>query len=31
MTDLIFVLLILASYATTHLLILGLAKLGRNE
>ena len=31
MTDLMFVLLILASYATTHLLIVGLAKLGRVE
>jgi len=31
MSDLIFLLLILASYATTHLLIVGLAKLGRLE
>ena len=31
MQDLIFVLLILASYATTHLLIVGLAKLRRAE
>lgn len=31
MSDLIFVLLILASYAVTHLLIAGLAKLGRIE
>lgn len=31
MSDLIFVLLILASYAVTHLLIVGLAKLGRIE
>jgi hypothetical protein len=31
MPDVIFVLLILASYASTHLLIVGLAKLGRIE
>lgn len=31
MSDLIFVLLILASYAVTHLLIVGLAKFGRIE
>ena len=31
MPDLIFVLLILASYATTHLLVAGIAKLGRVE
>jgi hypothetical protein len=31
MNDLIFIALIIASYATTHLLIVGLAKLGRIE
>ena len=31
MMDLAFVLLILACYATTHLLIVGLAKLGKIE
>ena len=31
MSDFIFLLLILASYGTTHLLIVGLAKLGRVE
>ena len=31
MTDLIFVLLIVATYAVTHLLIVGLAKLGGIE
>ena len=31
MTDLVFLLLILACYATAHLLIVGLAKLGRIE
>lgn len=31
MSDLVFLLLILASYAATHLLIVGLAKLGRIE
>lgn len=31
MPDLIFLLLILASYAATHLLIVGLAKLGKVE